>query len=119
MNRRHIRIVAIPPGEAPENIRSAWVGVCIPLPIFHKSAKTWRTAGVLTGPKTFFARLSALLGGRFERKTGYAVSSVEAIVALEAANPEAAKWWRENVPQSINPGRAFVFPNEVCALENE
>jgi len=117
VKRPHIRIVATPPGEAPEEIRRAWVGVRIPLPLFHTRSKEWRTAGVLTGPRTLFARLSALWSGRLKREGGYAVSVIEAIAALEAANPGAAKWWRENAPHLIRPGKAFVFASEVCVVE--
>jgi len=39
MKRRYIRIVAVPPGEAPEEVRKAWVGVRIPLLLFHNNAK--------------------------------------------------------------------------------
>jgi len=52
-----------------------------------------------------------------ERRSGYAVSVVEAIAALEAANPEAARWWRENAAHLVKPGRAFVFSAEVCVVE--
>ncbi len=119
MKRAFIRIIAIPPGEAPEDIRRAWVGVRIPLPLFHGHAKDWRSVGVLTGPKSFFARLLALFSGRFVRRHGYAVSVIEAISALEAANPAAAKWWRENTPRAIGPGKAFVFAAEVCVVETD
>ena len=119
MKRTFIRIIATPPGEAPEDIRRAWIGVRIPLPLFHAHAKDWRSAGVLTGPKSFFAHLSALFSGRFERRHGYAVSVVEAISALEAANPAAAKWWREHTPEAIRPGKAFVFAAEVCVVETD
>ncbi len=117
MKRSYIRIIATPPGEAPEEVRRAWVNVRLPLLLFHRRAKDWRSAGVLTGPKTFLARLSALFSGRLERKNGYAVAVVEAIAALEAVNPAAAKWWRENSPQLIRPGKAFVFASEVCVVE--
>ncbi len=119
MKRTFIRIIATPPGEAPEEIRRAWVGVRIPLPLFNRNAKDWRSAGVLTGPKGFFGRLSALFSGQYERRHGYAVTVVEAISALEAACPVAAKWWRENTPQAIRPGKAFVFAAEVCVVETD
>ncbi len=119
MKQTFIRIIATPSGEAPEEIRRAWIGVRIPLPLLHGHAEDWRSVGVLTGPKSFFARVSALFSGRFQRRHGYAVSVVEAISALEAANPAAAKWWRENTPQAIRPGRAFVFAAEVCVVETD
>ncbi len=119
MARTFIRIIATPPGEAPEDIRKAWIGVRIPLPLFHRRAKRWRSAGVLTGPRSFVARLSALFSGRFERRQGYAVSVLEAISALDAANPAAARWWRGNAPHLLRPGKAFVFAAEVCVVEDE
>ncbi len=119
MKRTYIRIIATPPGEAPEEIRRAWVGVRIPLPLFHGHAKDWRASGVLTGPKSLFARLWAPFFGRLDRHRGYAVAVVEAIAALEAANPTAARWWRENTPQAIRPGKAFVFAAEVCVVDTD
>ncbi len=119
MKRTFIRIIATPPGEAPEEIRRAWVGVRIPLPLFLGHAKDWRSAGVLTGPKSLLERLSALWSGRFERRRGYAVSVTEAISALEAVHPGAATWWREHTPHAIKPGKAFVFAADVCILEEE
>jgi hypothetical protein len=65
--------------------------VRIPLSLLHRHAKEWRSTGVLTGPRGLFARLSGLLSGRFERRQGYAVSALEAIATLEAANPAAAR----------------------------
>jgi hypothetical protein len=119
MKRTFIRIIATPPGEAPEEIRKAWIGVRIPMPLFHRNAKDWRSAGVLTGPKSFFARLRALFSGQYVRRHGYAVAVVEAILALEVSNPAAARWWRENTPQAIQPGKAFVFSAEVCVVETD
>lgn len=120
MPHRHtIRIIATPPGEAPEEVRQAWVGVRLPLPLFHRRARSWRTAGVLTGPRTLFARLAALVSGRLERKPGYAVSVVEALAALEKSRPDAARWWRENAPHLVRPGKAFVFAAEVCIEESD
>lgn len=117
MARSYIRIVGVPPGEAPEEVRRAWVGVRIPLPRFHARPKAWRTAGVLTGPRTLAARLAALWSGRLARSRGYAVSAVAAIAALEAEHPEAARWWREHAPHVLTPGKAFVFAAEACVEE--
>lgn len=119
MTRRFIRIVAVPPGEAPEEVRRAWVGVRIPLPLFHRHPREWRSSGVLTGPKGLVARVSALLSGRLERHRGYAVAAVAAMAALETRDPAAARWWRENVPHAIRPGKAFVFAAEACVVETD
>lgn len=108
MKKYYIRIIAAPSGEAPEEIRRAWVGVRIPLPPFHRKAKEYFTAGVLTG----------LTPGGSDRKKGYVVSRVDAIEALEKINPQTAKWWRENASHDSWTGK-FVYSAESCALETD
>ena len=117
LKRRYIRIVATPPGEAPLEIRRAWEGVRIPLPLFNTKPHAWRSAGVLTGPRNFLDYIHALFTGKLVKKKGYAVAVTDAIAALEAANPEAAQWWRTNTPHMIKPGKAFVFAAEACREE--
>jgi hypothetical protein len=117
MERAFIRIISTPPGEAPEDIRRAWVGVRIPLPLFRERAGDYLSAGVITGPKSFFELLLALFTGQLRKRHGYAVAVVEALMALEASHPAAAKWWRENAPQVLMPGKVFVFSAEVCVVE--
>ena len=117
MKRSYIRIIATPPGEAPEEVRRAWVGLQLPLLLFHEEARDYRSAGVLTGPKGFLDKLRALFSGRIERKNGYAVVALQAIAVLEASNPEAAAWWRQNVPHALRQGKVFVFASEVCVVE--
>lgn len=46
-----IRITDIPGGEAPLEIRRAWVGLVLPLAPGEDGPRTPRTAGVLSGPK--------------------------------------------------------------------
>jgi hypothetical protein len=99
-----IRIVAPPPGEAPANVRAAWVGCVLPLfattddPRVGKQGK-----GVLTR--------------RSEgRPDGFAVQVVDAIEALDRHDAKAARWWREHTPGLIQPGQLFVFRGDVCAL---
>lgn len=117
LKRTFIRITAIPPGEAPAEIRAARVGVCLPLACFHHRAMLWRTAGVLSGPRTFFFRLALWTSGRTDRTRGYAVNVLEALVALVAVHPEAALWWRENAPHLLQYGGTFVLSEEACGEE--
>src|SRR5580698_1418153 len=98
-----IRITKTPPGEAPEAIRSAWVGLLLPLAV--SGPRTVPAVGVLSRPKTFFGWLLARLFGRIKLKRGYLVESHRAIELLAAQKPEAAKWWRENTPRYLQPGR--------------
>ncbi len=97
---KEIRIIAVPPGEAPEEVRRAWVGLVLPL------AK--RTRGPL------LARSFGVLTGRGQQTYGYAVPSRQAVEILSRHAPEAAEWWVQNVPQFLRPDRLFIFHAEVC-----
>lgn len=112
-----VRIVATPPGEAPEDVRGAWVGLVLPL-YRHRRGKPRRiyTAGVLSGPRGVWAAIWAILTGRTKTWFGYTVPAPDAIDLLEAANPDAAAWWRQNTPHLVEPGRFLVFPAEVCEI---
>jgi len=97
----HLRILRTPPGEAPEEIRRAWVGIELPLrrgetePTYHQSV------GVLSqqGP---------------EVTSGYAVDGRAAVAALASQSSVAAAWWRENAPHVVASGYRLFFPSEVC-----
>lgn len=79
----YIKIVKIPDGEAPEEIRQAWVGLVLPAHHVVGYGK-WkeRERGALS--KEFNAR----------NRYGYSVLQKEALDVLEKKHPEAAKWWR-------------------------
>jgi hypothetical protein len=108
----HIRIVATPPGEAPEHVRAAWIGLTLPLLV--PGVRVGNTAGVLSGPNTRWGWFVARLFGRLRREKGYCVDSSRAIDALAGHSPDAAQWWRENVPTVVRPGNVFLFAVEVC-----
>jgi hypothetical protein len=74
---------------------------------------------VLSGPKSFFGQLLAILLGRYEVENGYAVDALKAVELLESANPQAAQWWRENAPHMLQPGRRFVFAAGVCQIHSD
>jgi hypothetical protein len=114
--RARVRIIAIPPGEAPPWVREQWVGLELPLAQPSASARSRRVFGVLSGPKQPFARMLDILLGRSARETGYAVLVAEAIAALERKSPKAAAWWRENVSHMFTPGRCFLFHERVCQV---
>jgi hypothetical protein len=82
----HLRIVRTPPGEAPEEIRRAWVGVELPLYPGETEPSHFQTVGVLS-------QRGALAD------MGYAVDGPTAVDTLEFQSPEAAAWWRENAPR--------------------
>jgi hypothetical protein len=108
-----VRITSVPPGEAPLWVREKWVGLELPISGPPKS-RTYRTAGVITGPKSLLGGLSAILRGRTEKVQGYRVSGEAALAALEDASPNAAAWWRANVPRHFKPGKYLVFHASAC-----
>jgi hypothetical protein len=93
--RREVRIVAVSPGPAPEEVRRAWVGLIVPLAAGETGPRQVRTTGA-------------------EEKVGYVVDAARALQVLAAQAPEAAAWWKRNAPAQCQPGRAFLFPPEVC-----
>jgi hypothetical protein len=109
-----IRIVDVPPGEAPEEIRRAWVGLILPLVPGETGPRPIISHGVLSGPRWLIARLWRLLTGQYHRYMQYAVPVDAALEELEWTAPDAAAWWRENTPHLIGRGRAFGFAAEVC-----
>ena len=109
-----VRIVAVPPGEAPLWVRQAWVGLELPLPPMAKSARRLRVAGVLTGPKSLLDALLAYISGRYRQAQGFVVPVLAALDVLATASPEAAAWWRTQAPHLCKPWRCFVFPVDVC-----
>ena len=112
-----IRIASAPPGEAPLWVRESWVG--LELPAYGRGSPfTYRTIGVVSGPRSFLGAFWALLRGGTKNTSGYAVKSRTALAALEAVNPDAVAWWRENAPHYFRAGRLFVFHKSACTPLN-
>lgn len=110
-----VRVIATPPGEAPEEVRRAWLGLELPLAAGEKGARLCPGRGALTGPRTVLASLAALLTGRRVYVRGYVVDARQALVLLAERAPWAAQWWRECAPHWWLPGRKFLFAEEACA----
>lgn len=110
-----VRVIATPPGEAPEHIRQAWVGLELPLAAGHETAQRFRTVGVLSGPKTILGRLLSAFTAR-PSEPGFLVNAPLAFAELEAHAPEAATWWREHTPQFFAPGKCLVFAARCCQV---
>src|SRR5882672_1301459 len=106
MPRAYLHIKSVPPGKAPLWVREQRVGLSLPLAQRRASSLSFLTSGVLSGPKSFFRWLAALLAGKFKRAHG-------AIAILAGSSPAAAAWWNENTPHLVQPKRYFVFPQEV------
>src|SRR5215469_5604551 len=105
-----VRIVALPPGEAPQWVREKWIG--LELPIVGQGG-VYRGVGVTSRP-TFLGRLWRTFSGKAEMIDGYVVDARRAVEILEAAHPEAAAWWRENTPRILAQGRRFIFKRDSC-----
>lgn len=90
-----IRIIAIPPGQAPEEVRQEWVGLVIPL-------APQETGGFQMG----------VLGGAAKNVGGYQVLSRDAFDLLLAKSTFAYCWFVENGFF----GSHLVFAREVCEL---
>jgi len=104
-----VRIVQTPPGEAPLEIREAWVGLVLPLCPGEIGPREFETTGALTGPTTFFGYLLARFLGRFKIVNGFCVDAAGALEILAEHNARAAKWWHTHVPAGVQPGRALLF----------
>jgi len=114
----NIRIIEIPPGDAPENIRQAWVGLSLPLTKGQSTSPSTRpTWGVLTGPRRFLPQLSALIFKRYDITEGFAIDALSAVEILAKTHPEAAEWWRSEAAHVMKPKQKFIFPTSVCEVE--
>ena len=102
--RAEIRIIGVPPGEAPLEIRQQWVGLILPLAGGEPCAWQLQTMGVLTG----------IL--EEDETIGYAVDFSEAVTALAEKSPAAARWWEENVSHLFEEDGVLVFHKDVCQL---
>jgi hypothetical protein len=115
---KHIRIVKVPPGEAPKRVRSAWVGVTLPLADIQKPQPTvWITTGVLgkdRGLLTRFKRLFGVLVDQPEVASVYVVNTIAAVEALRAHSPIAARWWERNTPHLLKEGQQLGFHAWCC-----
>jgi hypothetical protein len=95
-----IRIISTPPGEADRSIREAWVGLELPLAKTKDQGQELAAMGVLSWKQ--------------DRTIGYVVEGRVALERLAAYSPEAAIWWRENVPHVLDSGYQFIFPGDNC-----
>ncbi len=115
---RKVRVVAVPPGEAPLWVREKWVGLEFPLAQSSTRPLTERAAGVLSGSGTrsIVAAFVRCFTIGLNRERGFAVEVSVANQIVERTSPEAAAWWRTNAPHLFQSGRCFLFPEEVCEV---
>jgi hypothetical protein len=107
-----IRIKSTPPGEAPEHVRQAWIGLELPVPLRCRSSPgIWSWCSFWSEESVW--ALFSLIFRRAKPTVGYIVESHVAIDVLATRSPEAAAWWRQNTPQYTKPGRNFIFAAEL------
>lgn len=109
MTAQYIRIVAIPPGEAPLWVREKWVGLCLPVADDRGSRNAY-VSGVLSGPPNRCAPENP------SKQDGYAVYGRDAISELQKAAPDAAAWWRNHASRLLAPDRKLLFQTACCEL---
>jgi hypothetical protein len=96
----YVRVTEVPRGEAPLEIRKAWVGVVLP---------------TLGGNKPkLLEEYGALTRNPYGTISGYSIDGRTAIEMLAKYDSNAANWWRENAPHTTQPGYYFIFPVESC-----
>src|SRR5450432_2223289 len=95
-----IKIIAVPAGEAPEEIRRAWVGLEIPLPAGKRGLLVGQSSGTASAKQGAFR--------------GYFVDTETAVSLLAERAPAAAAWWRQNASPLFQPGRGLGFREEFC-----
>ena len=110
-----VRIVAVPPGEAPLWVRQKWVGLDLPV-MRYAAHRKLHAFGVRSRPHSWPAQWAAVVCGQAELIAGYAVEAAPAVGIRARVSPEAAAWWRENTPHLIAPQRYLVFHEEVCRI---
>lgn len=99
--KKRIKIIACPPGQAPEEVRQAWIGLEMPLSL-NQPPRGAVFRGVLNG-----APERCNVGG-------FAVDGRIAIEMLQQKNPTAAEWWKKNAPQVFKT--PLVFSKSACQL---
>lgn len=113
-----IRIVATPIGEAPEEIRRAWIGIVLPLPAGpHGKKRRIHVTPAITGYFGFWSGWWARLRGKLEKREGYVVPASIAFDALALHSPETLAWWKANAPHLFKTNCRLFFSADACKYE--
>jgi hypothetical protein len=96
-----VKIVATPGGEAPLDVREAWVGLTLPLS--DPTPRTFEPIGILSHTKQ-------------APRVGYQVEGWRAVDILDEKAPWAAAWWREKAPHVLASCYQLIFSADVCEI---
>lgn len=100
MAEQFIHIKDVPPGDPPEDVCAAWVGLTLPVIRYIHEKDQVHVVGVVTNAVDL------------ENSDGYMVDAKVAIALLRMVDRDAAAWWDENVPYLSN----LVFSEKVCEV---
>jgi hypothetical protein len=92
------RINDVPPGQAPEWVRKAWVDLVLPMRDVPPAS----------------VRQAGIFGGKSENLGGFAVSGQIALSLLKEHNSAAAEWWSTYAPHVLFGD--LVFIRDVCEI---
>lgn len=107
-----IEVIHTPPGDSPEWIRKAWVGM--QLPCVHDGPVSMPTVNASAGPRTFLQQILHLMMGRTTQQLGYVVNAKDAVGLLSLYNEEAARWWITSAPHALKPEQMIMFAKQCC-----
>jgi hypothetical protein len=93
-----IKIIAVPPGQAPLEVRQQWVGITLPV-AENLPSKTFEMG---------------VFGGKPENSEGYLVETMLAFRELKKKSPEAADWWSSHLSPQLMPW--LSFQRSVCEV---
>ncbi len=97
----HIIIAEAPPGDAPDDIREAWVGLVLPLRGGFKQPHKMRANQIVSGDE-------------IEPQEVFLVEGSEALSILSEENTIAANFYRDSLADVATP--VFTFPVDVCEV---
>jgi hypothetical protein len=104
------------PGDEPDFVREAWVGLELPVlegkeqPVLVPPVKLpWRALSFSKQITRLFSRQLA-----DQPMPAYLVGAAEAFEVLKRERPEAAKWWQTNFPAALSGRYNFRFDVENC-----
>ncbi|MEO9819228.1 MAG: hypothetical protein ABJ370_23035 [Paracoccaceae bacterium] len=107
-----IEITSTPPGESPEWVRTAWIGVKVQT--LDDTPVTVPTVSSVGGPRSIPGQIWHHLRGKTIMRKGYLVNARDAVGLLALQSEEAARWCIENAPQMLNPDQNFMFEETCC-----
>ncbi len=100
-NMPRIRIIAIPPDQAPEDIRKGWIGC-------EFSAES--------PDEPFPGARCGIREGSPQNVRGYIVNATTAFDELRRHSKHSYDWWEINGFVMFFAGKSLVFPEDVCQV---